>query len=531
MARVATIPSQKSGARRWRYVPGPAAQWLALAAILALATFLRLFHLDAKSLWCDEMGSLAQVTGHLDQLRSLPVGQWMYPAPSVAGPAIAGPWWHVSAHGDLHPPLSTMLERLFVAVLGSGDAVLRGSSVLASVVSILLFYLICREFHPISIALEASLIMALAQSQIYFAQEARGYALVVALALGACLAMLRLQKSGGGTAPAVALAACALAAMLTHYLAAGVLAALASYALLRMNGPARRQAIVALGSAAIIFAILWGPMLLRQKTASSADTSWLHEPADRHLCQTLHRLVLLPAYHLAIPVADDTRKTLIAAAVYLLPLLLLRRRRDLFLWSLWLAGTMGPLLLVDLVAGTKLLSYTRYSMLASPAILAIVAAAASDWRILRWLLPTAAVLACAVNLPEVYDPTSRLFGKAPYREIGQWLAVNSQPGDMTVFSHTKSRIGSTDEPWELRFFYAMVSHYVDEGWAMPGPVLLLDGKPHDVLGCLHGRTRVWVITNDDIFSPQEIIPGAVIADLHNCLYCNAGRIWLVSVQP
>jgi hypothetical protein len=90
------------------------------------------------------------------------------------------------------------------------------------------------------------------------------------------------------------------------------------------------------------------------------------------------------------------------AIVYGAPALLLRRRPALWLFWLWLLGTAGLLLALDLARGTRHLSFIRYALLASPAVAVLLAAgAAAVWpnamhamgaavtAVSLWLMPTA----------------------------------------------------------------------------------------------------------------------------------------------
>jgi len=512
-------PHARSTARRI----GP---WLALAAIMVLATGLRLYRLGARSLWVDEAGSLVLVTGHMDQMLSLPIGRWMDDAPGVTRPPLAGPWWRVESGADMHPPLSYLLQRLFVLLLGPRDAVLRASSVLASVVSILLFYLICRELYGVGLGLAACLIMAMAMTQIYFAQDARPYTLALTLVLGACLALLRLEKRGGGRWPAAALAACAVVAMLTHYLTAGPLAALAAYALFRLRGQARRDALTALLLAGIAFAVLWGPVMLGQRAIGGQFYAWCRETMGGHLPMTLTRVAAVSFCHLELPFSNFRAGPLVGGIVCLLPFLLMWWRKDLCLWSFWLLGTLDMIVVADLAGGTVMANFPRYSLLATPALLAMVVGTACRSRVGRWIIPAAFIGVCLIHLPDTYNANFTALPTPPYRQIGQWIDAHSRPGDMLVLSHAPD--GCHPPGLELRYFYGMVSHYINEGRSMPGPVLLLEGKSHDLPLRLRGQARIWIISGDDVATPQEVIPGVINADPQASLCLEAGQVWLVS---
>ena len=82
--------------RKWR-------QALLLSALVALAVGLRMYKIDAQSLWYDE-GNSARIAE-----RSV--------ALIIAGAA-----------GDIHPPLYYLLLKFWRALFGSGEAALRSLS-------------------------------------------------------------------------------------------------------------------------------------------------------------------------------------------------------------------------------------------------------------------------------------------------------------------------------------------------------------------------------------------------------------------
>jgi mannosyltransferase len=137
---------------------------LLLLAIIALGTFLRLYHIGANGLWIDEAFSI-----------------WMARQPP--GEMLQ---WLVRI--DQHPPLYYLLLHVWMR-LGDGEATLRALSALCSTLTIPVIYLLGRCLAGQKVGLLAALILAVSPFHVHFAQEARMYAL---LALNASLAMLAL---------------------------------------------------------------------------------------------------------------------------------------------------------------------------------------------------------------------------------------------------------------------------------------------------------------------------------------------------
>jgi 4-amino-4-deoxy-L-arabinose transferase-like glycosyltransferase len=131
---------------------------------------LRVFHLTYLSLWNDELFSRFYYQTGLAYM------------------------WTEGLQSESSPPLYYMALGAWIQVFGSGEAALRALSVAASSIAILLVYMLGKEILERTQALLAAGLFALSATQIYFAQEARPYALLlmpVAVTLLACARYLR----------------------------------------------------------------------------------------------------------------------------------------------------------------------------------------------------------------------------------------------------------------------------------------------------------------------------------------------------
>src|SRR5882672_7476442 len=176
--------------------------WLIFGVIFCVAAVLRCWHLNRQSFWLDEVYSVESSMGRGFAHRLLPANTLIERAPDYFDARRAEGWWRIwpactGPAGDLHPPLPYMVLRWWSGVFGQSDRAARGLSVVASLAGLGLLFLITRELHGDGVALWACAIMALAGPQIQYAQEAKHYALLQAFALGACLAMVRIEKRGG----------------------------------------------------------------------------------------------------------------------------------------------------------------------------------------------------------------------------------------------------------------------------------------------------------------------------------------------
>jgi mannosyltransferase len=124
--------------------------WAALAAILALAAFLRLYLLGAQSLWADEMSSLVTA---------------LKPVPRLLH----------DISNEIHPPLYHLTLKAWIQVFGTTEAGIRSLSALCGVILVGLTYLIGSRLFDWRVGLLAAALSAIAPFQVYYSQEARMY--------------------------------------------------------------------------------------------------------------------------------------------------------------------------------------------------------------------------------------------------------------------------------------------------------------------------------------------------------------------
>ncbi len=174
-------------------------RWLLLLIIL-LAFALRVFRLDAQSIWYDE-GLSIQIAAQ-------------DPAQAIA----------LSATTD-HPPLHTLLLGAWMRVAGESDFVVRYLSVFCGVLVVALTYVLGKCYDEWAGLIAAGL-MAIAPLAVYYAQETRGYMLLTALILSATITALRLLTGDLRKRVWFAFIASMVLALYTHYFAAFAWAAI-----------------------------------------------------------------------------------------------------------------------------------------------------------------------------------------------------------------------------------------------------------------------------------------------------------------
>jgi uncharacterized membrane protein len=486
-------------------------QGAALAAILILAAGLRLYAVQTANLWHDEFWTLELSCGRDTAHEHLPTDVLLPSLASLTSPAEALPWWRLpgSLSQVTHPPLFFWLLRFWRDLLGSSDSAARLLPCIASVAAVALLYRVVGRLSGPGAALWAALLMALSGQQIFYAQEVRSYSLIVMLGLAALAVLIEIEKPGvtcsvsmlsRGTGErrdkagvtrfrVLGFGALVLALLLTHYFTIGLVLGLAVYAALRLPRRVVAQLAAALGAAGLIFLLAWGPFMLRQRQAMGLENeggaAFLLERGPLHAWHTLERLIAVPAQSLA-PATFMNAASLpplvawVALPAFLVPLAWLRRRGDLLVWYLSVAGVLLPLLILDLSRSSMHLAFPRYTLLAGPGVFAVIGAGSARMTGLwKHAVPAIAVAACAVLLPaSLREPAS----KKDWQPIASLAAASMQPGDPLLVTAPPDRAPQV---------YLYVSHYLGP---MNRPVAIITRPISPQLESqLRSHPRVWVI--------------------------------------
>jgi len=156
-------------------------------------------------------------------------------------------------------PLHEVLLHFWVLMAGTSEAGLRSLSALFAVASIPLFYVLARRLIAPRAAMVATVLFAVSPFTIFFAQEARQYALLMLLTIGAMLAFERgVRTRGRGAWVALALLNAAL--LYTHSYAVFVLLVQAvGLIIFRRNGG--RSAVRQWLGSLIVSVALFGPRI------------------------------------------------------------------------------------------------------------------------------------------------------------------------------------------------------------------------------------------------------------------------------
>ena len=150
-------------------------------------------------------------------------------------------------------------------------------------------------------------------------------------------------------------------------------------------------------------------------------------------------------------------------------LVLAWRRRDLLLWALWLWLTVLPIVMLDLIRTTQHLEFIRYTLLASPALYAVVAAALSDRPgKVRFLPPLLACIACVLAIQAAYST----WWKADWRLLSDAIDKVARPGDVTVFWRGDAYVAYPSIAFAHSQYYRHGEY---------GPIVLMQNPPTEAM--------------------------------------------------
>jgi hypothetical protein len=413
---------------------------LLLALLLALAV--RLYRLDAQSLWNDEGTSVALALRNLG---------------TIAG----------DASHDIHPPLYYFMLHGWVRLFGTGEAAVRALSVIAGVGLVAGTWLYARRRGPRAAALAAVLLAALAPLQVYYSQEARMYAWVALWGLLSMLAFNRLlaalDEGRRRLAWSLWYVLATLAALYTHYYAVTLVFAQNAIALIwLLEHASARTRPAAAGCAPSVQSLLWRWVVVQLGVllayapwlfyASAALRSWPAVSAPLSLAQVLD---LLRALALGLTVPTRLRTLVVAFALWAVALIGVLPRRTLrqpagpvaycepwYAAPLYLGMPIGTMLLLSL---RRPMLNPKFLLLATPALYVLLGrgvARLGNWVRRCWgtrphgawarnaaiALATAAVAAPALlSLRALYtDPTTY---RDDYRTILAYVRATAGPSD------------------------------------------------------------------------------------------------------
>ncbi|MEO1402140.1 MAG: glycosyltransferase family 39 protein [Cyanobacteria bacterium J06635_1] len=417
-----------------------------LPIILAVVTGLRIWRLEAKPLWVDELYtafySLGKNPADAPVGVLLPVDRYWA---LLELPADSNVWQAAQAVTTYsnHPPLFFMLMNRWLAWFGSSVWSLRSLPVLCGLVAVVGCFYLGRRVGGSKVGRLAAWLMAVSPYGIYLSQEARHYSLAVAISLFSLTQWLALLK--GKPSPYRWLAWIALNSLglYVHYFYGfGILAQwlvtlgwLWQHRAAAAPKPPWPRWLLAMG----LTALLYGPWLSTALThfQSEGGTGWLSRslpgwqtvllPWVQSLVAGVFMLIMLPVEQVPQWVSIPAGLIMLSVfGVVLRQLIMGWRSAPLppYAWPLmgYGLGVLAIMLAITYGLGKDLTVAPRYFFILYPAITVIVALGLARRR--KWVLGVAIAAGLISQLLVSYD----IALLKPYLpgQIGRRLGANPQ---------------------------------------------------------------------------------------------------------
>lgn len=427
------LASARGRAEAWLRTSRPLGVPFELLAALLLGTVLRAFRLGSESFWIDETYSVV-----------------------VASESTAHEIILVLPRIDPHPPLYYLLLRAWYVfgTAGTSEFAMRFPSVVFGVATIPLLYLLANDLFDRWTAGTAALFFAVAPFQIWYAQEARMYTLLVLLAVASWLLLVRFARDPSRR---LAIGYVATAALLGYTHVFGLFALLAQLLFLLWSGRSDPECPVTMrhliGLFVAVGAVLspWlGALTTRVLTptpGTDSQTVWITDPEPAMLWDTFTLFVFGYADRELYWSLDAPPTFLVVVATIVLGTLLAGRvlhgsairgpdlrpegdSRGILLACLWLVvPVVVPYVLSWLVMPMYIY---RYTIVAAPAMLLLLARGARSVAYVeaRYVLAAVLLTGMLVPLPGYYADDQ----KDQWRSVGESITDDAGPDDVVLVS-------------------------------------------------------------------------------------------------
>ena len=425
-----------------------------LMLILLLATAGRVINIDAESLWVDEGFSY-----------------WAIRHPDMLG----------LLFDDVHPPVYFYGLRAWAGVAGITELALRYFSVLPGLLSVAVIYHVARELERARgqvtltvVPLLAALLLALADMEIFIAQQIRMYSWHVLWVLLAMWGFLRWARTGERLA-LIGWGAAALLLLYTQYVGLAALAVQGLYALVFLRGRMRKQALAVLLVVGVAF-VPWLLLVVGGQTdnvgtgfnvPSTLESLWNWRA--HWFTQQWPLTVLLALLGLVTVVYAGTRPVGMR----------LRPVGPALLLLAWIVVPVTGAYILNFY--TPILMDYRITQI-TPAVVLLIAFGLGNLRQPALGLLVTALVIYGVTTTDVYVE------RPPWREIGQDAARYALPGDLALAHVTPSG------DWQMVYYY---ERFMPQGverrslrqWQREQAETYADGLP----ALLAGHPQVWLM--------------------------------------
>ncbi len=427
---------------------GRARAVLWLWALVVAGAVLRLIALGYKSFWIDEIASVA-IARRASQV-----------------------FWHFLWHDEGNMAAYYVLLRPWLH-FGYDESTVRLLSVIPGVLSIPVMYLLARRLFGRSLAILATLLLALNACAVFVSQEARGYSFVVLGVLFSSYLFVRLIESPGYAA-AGAYAIVAGLGCYFHYFC--LLVPVAQYAAV-IGLRSDRRPWKPLLTAAVIIALMAAPIVWLIHAQDTGHISWVQPPS------------WLELYHLGAYLAAASGKV-VGAVLLALNLVLIGFFVKGFLkawsdadgrwrWLLVASLVATPVVITLLASVVRPAFYHRFLVICLPGWVLMTALGAKQIRSRHWRVAAIAGI-CGLSLASTVVLYHRVTEE--WRHVVHYLIANGRPEDRVLYYQPVGEFAA--------------ENYRDwlPGGSAPRPVpIAVDPVSDDWEQQIHSAPRVWLV--------------------------------------
>jgi mannosyltransferase len=381
-----------------------------LLAIFVVGLALRLYDLGSESIWYDEVWAV-----RIARMEPLEIMR--------------------ASLGDNNPPLYYLLLHYWILLAGDSEFAIRLPSAIASALAVPLIYGIGTLLFSRAAGLMAALILSFSAYQVRYAQEARGYALLVFVGLASFYFLLKLLKDDKSWTTSAGYVASTTLLMYTHVYAILLVAAQGIYLLATRQAP--RKWLLSAGAVAVLYVpgVVWLAVnVLSSGGAWNNAMFWVPEPTLTHVVDFF---VLYSGF------------ALVAAAFGLLAAFglfdLVRSKQGSAAWLL-LAWLLVPIVVPFVVSHLyRPMLLDRYTIAASPAFYLLVARGVEGLTRIKYSrvlvhahIPFAigVIVFSLLATLDYYTATT----KEPWRQVAGYVDVHAKPGDLILFYNSSGKV-------------------------------------------------------------------------------------------
>jgi uncharacterized membrane protein len=384
-------------------------RWLPIAALTAFAAVLFTWQIGERSLWLDEATS---VTFARRFVADFPV------------------------FSDYNMTLYYGLLYVWMTMgFGESEVAVRLLSAVAATAAVPVFYLVARRVVSSGMAVLATLLLIVNSFVVYYAQETRGYALLLFFVVLSAWLLLRAIERPSWPRWA-ALASVAILAMYTHFFAGLVLLAYAAVVIVRRDARLRDRWVAI---AAIMVAVAAVPLAVAVAVRGACQIDYIDQASLRRLTIVLQEVAGDQGLGRSTAEAFPFGAALLAAYAVVVGVGVFAGTRAMFdrtqrdeRYVLPILGLLVPILAVVLasVLVTPVM-LPRYLIILAP-WMALLAAIGVDFLRPRWqgaLLGALVLVASVAGTLHLYGLPSR----EEWRAVAATILDDVEPGDAVVF--------------------------------------------------------------------------------------------------